>query len=301
MEWLRRLGIWLASLIELSRPAVDERPVSTPPDQARQATWADVLLLIDKLENHGAEYVLVGGYALAFNGLVRQTGDVDVVVRNIPGNNRRWIAALCELPDGAAKELVAESDNPFPSEIDPNTGAEEAGVIRVADEFIVDVMPKACGLAFDDLKPFTQRVRHLARPINVLDLRGLRATKQTTRARDAEDLQHIEAALAAPHGEVSEHVRSMTRRSFLTEPPPPPRGRIELRLAPEPDLDYEERLILARRILDRAKAEGSVVDTDSETLATYGEEAKLANLLRHSGRISDLNSLIREYGIDLPK
>ena len=30
---------------------------------------------------------------------------------------------------------------------------EPAGVIRVADEFIVDVMPKACGLTFDDLSP----------------------------------------------------------------------------------------------------------------------------------------------------
>ena len=64
----------------------------------------------------------------------------------------------------------------------------------MADEFIVDVMPKACGLSFDDLQLFMHRVQHRGKPINVLDLYVLKATNQTTRARDIEDLRHIEAA-----------------------------------------------------------------------------------------------------------
>jgi hypothetical protein len=67
-------------------------------------------------------------------------------------------------------------------------------------------MPKACGLSFEDLKPFMHRVEHGGKPINVLDLYGLKATKQTARARDIEDLRHIEVALAALRGEVSDHV-----------------------------------------------------------------------------------------------
>jgi hypothetical protein len=208
MAWLKRLANWAARLIDLALPGGEERPFASDFPGARQATWPDVFLLISKLEKHGAEYVLVGGYALAFNGLVRQTGDVDIIVRNSPENNRRRIAALSELPAGAAKELMQDAEDPFPRETDPATGESEPGVIRVADEFIVDVMPKACGLTFDDLKPFTKRVR--ARPegqfINVLDLQGLRATKQTARARDMEDLRHIEAALGALREQVADHV-----------------------------------------------------------------------------------------------
>jgi hypothetical protein len=52
-------------------------------------------------------------YARSFNGLARQTGDVDILVPAPPENNRRWIAALSELPDGAAKELFEIADDPF--------------------------------------------------------------------------------------------------------------------------------------------------------------------------------------------
>lgn len=98
MEWSRRLGRWASKLLEQAFPKAEERSFETKAGNPRQATWHDVFLLIEKLEKHGAEYVLIGGYALAFNGLVRQTGDVDILVKNSPGNNRLWIAALCELP-----------------------------------------------------------------------------------------------------------------------------------------------------------------------------------------------------------
>ena len=65
--------------------------------RARNAGWRDVFRVVELLEKHGAEYVLVGGYALSFNGLTRQTGDVDILVPTDPENNRRWIAALSEL------------------------------------------------------------------------------------------------------------------------------------------------------------------------------------------------------------
>lgn len=300
MAWLKRLAAWAVRLLDLTVSGSEERSPTSDIPGARQATWPDVFLLISKLEKHGAEYVLIGGYALAFNGLVRQTGDVDIVVRNSPGNNRRWIAALSELPAGAAKELMKDADDPFPRETDPSTGEVEPGVIRVADEFIVDVMPKACGLTFDDLKPFTKRVVHRGQPINVLDLQGLRATKQTTRARDMDDLRHIEAALAALRGEVADHVGTMAKRDFVKEPAPPKRG-IEPRLAAEPDVEYEQRLAIAQQIIARAKRDGAAVATDADGLASYGDEDSLNRLLHHPSPISDLDALAREVGIDLPE
>jgi hypothetical protein len=80
--WSRWLERWVSRLLDLAFSGAEERHFDSPIDHPRQATWHDVFLLIEKLEKYGAEYVLIGGYALAFNGLVRQTGDVDILVRN---------------------------------------------------------------------------------------------------------------------------------------------------------------------------------------------------------------------------
>jgi hypothetical protein len=299
MEWSRRLGRWVSRLLDLAFSGAEERSFDMTTGHPRPATWHDVFLLIEKLEKYGAEYVLIGGYALAFNGLVRQTGDVDILVRNSPENNHRWIAALSELPAGAAKELIPQADDPFPRDEDAGAEYAEPGVIRVADQFIIDVMPKACGLSFDDLGPFMHRVQHRGKPINVLDLHGLKATKQTTRARDIEDLRHIEAAIAALKNEVSDHVREMSTRPLTTEPQPPKHG-IEPRFqAIEEQVD--PRVELAARIVERAKREGDNSSINPETLALYGSEESLEQILNHQDPISDLDGLLRRMGIDLPR
>ena len=43
---------------------------------------------------HGVEFLVVGGYALAFHGAPRFTGDIDVFVRPTLSNAGRLIAAL---------------------------------------------------------------------------------------------------------------------------------------------------------------------------------------------------------------
>jgi hypothetical protein len=68
-------------------------------------------------------------------------------------------------------------------------GPSGPGVIRVIDEFVVDVLPTACGLTYDDLKPHVRRTSTQWGPINVLDLEGLRLTKQSLRGKDRIDLQ----------------------------------------------------------------------------------------------------------------
>jgi hypothetical protein len=48
------------------------------------------------LNAHEVEFMIVGGYALAFHGAPRFTGDIDVFVKPDPGNARRIILALAD-------------------------------------------------------------------------------------------------------------------------------------------------------------------------------------------------------------
>lgn len=50
--------------------------------------------MLSALSAEGAEYLLVGAYALAVHGLPRATGDIDLWVRPSPDNGRRVLAAL---------------------------------------------------------------------------------------------------------------------------------------------------------------------------------------------------------------
>jgi hypothetical protein len=243
--------------------------------------------------------VLVGGYALSFNGLTRQTGDVDILVPTTPENNRRWIAALSELPDGAAKELFEIADDPFTVR-DAGTPSGP-GVIRVIDEFVVDVLPAACGLTYDELKPHVRRASTQWGPINVLDLEGLRLTKRSPRGKDRVDLQHIEAALRAIQGRVSERVAAMSRRDFVAETPPSDDSiefKVEEVSAPSPDAETRP---LAKAIVARALARGIALDEAFEDrLSIYGDPATLGKMLEAADQITDFHAYASEIGIEDP-
>ena len=60
---------------------------------------------------HGVEYLVVGGYALAFHGAPRYTKDMDILVRPTRDNAARMLAAIAEFgfPFGLAPE---EFDKP---------------------------------------------------------------------------------------------------------------------------------------------------------------------------------------------
>ena len=46
----------------------------------------DLREFIGLLNSHGVEYLIVGGYALAFHGFPRYTGDIDILVRTTEEN-----------------------------------------------------------------------------------------------------------------------------------------------------------------------------------------------------------------------
>ena len=57
--------------------------------------------LLELLNSRHVEYLLVGAYALAFHGVPRYTGDLDVFVRSDPANAKRIISALAEFGFGS--------------------------------------------------------------------------------------------------------------------------------------------------------------------------------------------------------
>jgi hypothetical protein len=149
-------------------------------DRTRAATYQDVRRVAELLEEEHVEYALIGGYALALQGIVRLTEDVDILVEPTLENTRRWVRALSKLPDGAAKELVGD-----------DTLHEELYAIRINDEFTVDVMNSASGLTWRELLPYRTRIEG----IEVLSLEGLLRMKEHGRLKDQADAEAIRVAL----------------------------------------------------------------------------------------------------------
>lgn len=57
--------------------------------------------LLSLFNNHDVEYIVVGGYALAFHGAPRFTGDIDLLVRPVAGNAKRIMVALNQFGFGS--------------------------------------------------------------------------------------------------------------------------------------------------------------------------------------------------------
>lgn len=150
---------------------------------SRPATLDDLKLLLRSLNEHGVDYFLIGGYALAAHGYQRATIDIDVMVAANAQAGQRLKDALMVLPDQAAKDIEPE-------------WFEEGENIRVADAFVVDIMLNANGQTFEALRQYAQTIDLDGIPVQTISLEGLLLTKQTMRDKDTQDRHIIERALA---------------------------------------------------------------------------------------------------------
>ena len=64
--------------------------------------------MLSCLKGEGADFIIVGAYALAAHGLPRATGDIDIWVRNSPENARKIMCALMRF--GAPLSDLSEDD-----------------------------------------------------------------------------------------------------------------------------------------------------------------------------------------------
>lgn len=153
-------------------------------EYSRPATLEDLKALVAALNVQGAEYLLIGGYALFAHGYHRATTDIDVLVPASKEAGTRVKQALMVLPDQAARE------------IDP-AWFEEGENIRVADAFVVDIMLNACGETYETLQQYAETIDLDGLPVRTVNLEGLLRTKQTMRDKDVADRIVLERALAA--------------------------------------------------------------------------------------------------------
>ncbi len=61
---------------------------------------SDFRELLELFNKHDVEYLIVGGYALAFHGAPRYTGDIDILLHPTMDNSKRVMAALGEFGFG---------------------------------------------------------------------------------------------------------------------------------------------------------------------------------------------------------
>lgn len=151
-------------------------------DLTRPPTDEDLASLAAHLNELGALYIVVGGLAVIAAGYTRATMDIDLLVDTSPENDAKVRKALESLPEKAILELG-------PGEI------ENYVVVRVCDEFTVDLMAKACGMTYDDAKHLIEYREHLGVAIPFASLQLLWKTKQTYREKDALDRVFLQREL----------------------------------------------------------------------------------------------------------
>jgi hypothetical protein len=144
--------------------------------ESREPTVEDLRDLCRELNARGAEYLVVGGFAMRAVGYDRRTMDVDLLIATSLENEARVLEALRCLPDGVAEQVA-------PGEV------ARFAVVRVADEIVVDLMRAACGIEFEEA-----RTEVSAREIDGVSIpfaspRLLwRMKRNTRREKDAPDL-----------------------------------------------------------------------------------------------------------------
>lgn len=142
------------------------------PPHSRAPEPADLARICSALNLAGARYVLIGGFAMVAHGAARFTKDIDLLIDDAPENVARVKTALSVLADNAAAEVL-DSD------------VRDYVVVRVADEVMVDLMGRACGLSYADVEADAENREFGGVTIRVASPSALIRTKDTYRPQDA--------------------------------------------------------------------------------------------------------------------
>lgn len=135
---------------------------------------------IDALNDHGVAFVLVGGYAVGWHGVVRATGDIDFLYDRSKPNVERLCAALDDF--GAPPELI-----------DPAFMRREGAVTQLGQPPLrIDFLASITGVSFADVFAGSHQVELHGQSLRIIGLRELRKNKVATgRPQDLADLDRL--------------------------------------------------------------------------------------------------------------
>jgi hypothetical protein len=132
------------------------------------------------LRSHGVDYLLIGGYAVAFYGYPRATGDMDI-----------WIAVSPENADRVV-ETVREFGFDTP-DLAPSLFLHEKGVVRMGyPPLRIEILTNISGVSFDEC--YARRVDAVIDgvEVSVISRADLKTNKQASgRYKDLMDLEFL--------------------------------------------------------------------------------------------------------------
>ena len=150
--------------------------------ESRPPILADLLRLCSELNRLDAKYIVIGGMAVIQAGFVRATEDIDLLIEEGQQNQERVQQALRILPDQAVRDL-RDGD------------LEKYTVVRIADEVVVDLMRRACGVNYQDALSQIRKVEIQGVTIPFAGPELLWRMKQTGREKGRLDLLFLKQLL----------------------------------------------------------------------------------------------------------
>ncbi len=136
--------------------------------------------LLELFNKHKVEYLIVGGYALAFHGAPRVTGDIDLFVRPVRENAQRILAALNDFGFGSLN--LSEEDFITPGIV------VQLGVPPVR----IDIITRVSGVSWEKADAGKVPGHYADTPVYFISREDFVANKRATgRKKDAADLEAL--------------------------------------------------------------------------------------------------------------
>jgi hypothetical protein len=144
---------------------------------------ADLLDMLEALARAEAEFVLIGGWALAVHGYGRGTDDLDVLVRPSPENATKVFAALQTFGAPLLQHKVSEQ-----------TFAEPGYGYRIGFKpNLIEILTTISGVSFDEVWADKVIIMIGGVEVPVMGRRTLLANKRAAgRAKDLADVEWLE-------------------------------------------------------------------------------------------------------------
>lgn len=141
--------------------------------------------LLIELHDAGADFVVLGGHAVAFHGHPRATKDLGVLVRATPGNATLVYRALAAF--GAPLQAFEVSEADF---------ATYEGVLQIGlPPRRIDILNRADGIVFDEAVASGDAFELEGRLIPIIGWEALLKNKRAAgRDQDLADIKALEAA-----------------------------------------------------------------------------------------------------------